>query len=358
MMAAPHPGRLPWIDTLKALGVIMVIGGHTVGVPPLVLQVVFACHIPLFFWISGLVGTGKVTTMPLGAFLVDRGRRRLIPYFVFAVLSYLLWLLFLRHFGTRQAAQVPLLIPLVGILYGSDVHNFLAPNVVLWFFPCLFVTELYFYFLARIRSRLLLGVALGLCALCGFLAPALLPWRLPWGIDLALTAVVFYGAGYLTRDALPAVALRGCWRGLGLLLSLGLYLSLSLYNRPVAFIIGNYGDSGAAFYGAAAAGIVFWALVAQALQGSRLLQVVGQHTLVLFALHLLVFPILTGFCRYVVGLPADFREQSVIFPLLYTIFAIAVLLPVSFFLGQALPAAAGQIQGKAAGVLGPGQGGV
>ncbi|MGQ9919927.1 MAG: acyltransferase family protein [Desulfobacca sp.] len=345
-MASPHPARLPWLDTLKAIGVILVIAGHTVGLPPLVLQVIFACHIPLFFWISGIVGTSKVTTMPLTAFILDRSRRRLIPYVLFALLSYLLWVLFLRHVGTRQAAQVPPLIPLLGILYGSDVHDFLAPNVVLWFFPCLFVTELYFSVLARIRSHLLLGLALVPCAILGFLAPIFLPWRLPWGIDLACTTLVFYGAGYLTRDALPRLSLRDPWWGVGLVVSLAIYVALSLYNQPVAIIIGNYGDSFFAFYGAAAAGIVFWSIVAQRLQSSRLLQMIGQHTLVLFALHLLVFPGLTGFCRYVLGLPADFREQSIFFPLLYTVFAIAVLLPVSVWLNRYFPLVVGKNRAK------------
>lgn len=333
--------RLPWIDTLKAIGVTLVILGHTVGVPPLVLQVIFASHIPLFFWMSGLVGTGQVQVLPFGAYLRERARRRLVPYLAFAFVSYLLWVLLLRHVGTRQAL-IPWYIPLVGILYGSDTHDFLAPNVVLWFFPCLLVTELCFYFLVRLPSRLALGAALALSSIVGFVVPPLLPGRPPWGLELAPTAVVFYGLGYLCRPYLASFSLTGGRRWLALMGSLIIYLAAAFYNQPVAFIIGNYGGSYGAFYVAALAGILFWALWAQVLQRVRLLQVIGQQTMVLFSLHLLVFPGFTGFFRYVLSLPPDFREQSWLYAVLYTVLALALLTPVSLWLGKHCPLLLGQ----------------
>jgi|GEM_PF-1177363 len=343
-MSPPVTGRLPWIDTLKAIGVTLVILGHTVGVPALVLQVIFASHIPLFFWMSGLVGTGRVKVLPWRVYLRDRLRRRLVPYLAFALISYLFWVLLLRHVGTRQQAMIPWYIPLVGILYGSDTYDFLAPNVVLWFFPCLFVTEVFFYFLAKLPSRLFLALALVLSSILGFIAPALLPWRPPWGLDLALTAVVFYGVGYLCRSALSDLSFAGSQRWLLLLASLSLYLVCALSNGPVAILIGNYGGNYGAFYGAAFAGMLFWSLLAQILQQSRLLQLIGQQTLVLFSWHLLIFPVFTGFFRYVLRLPADFREQSVCYALLYTVLAIAILTPVSLWLGKHCPILLGQEQ--------------
>lgn len=341
-MSPGDTNRLPWIDTLKAIGVTLVILGHTVGVPPLVLQVIFASHIPLFFWMSGLVGTGKVRLLPFRDYLRERAHRRLLPYLAVAMGSYLLWVLLLRHFGTRQAAAIPWYIPLVGILYGSDTRDFLAPNVVLWFFPCLLVTEIFFYFLARLPSRLALGGALMVSSLLGFVAPTFLPWRLPWGLELALTAVVFYGIGYLCQPYLVSFHLSTGKRWLLLLSSLILYVAGALYNRPVAFIIGNYGGNYGAFYVAAFAGILFWSLWAQILQRSRLLQVIGQQTLVLFSLHLLVFPLFTGFFLSVLRLPPNFREQSVLYAVLYTILAIALLTPVSLWLGKHCPLLLGQ----------------
>lgn len=341
-MSPPGTGRLPWIDTLKAIGVTLVILGHTVGVPPLALQVIFASHIPLFFWMSGLVGTDKVRELPWWLYLRDRARRRLIPYLAFAIASYLLWVMLLRYVGTRQAATIPWYIPLLGILYGSDTRDFLAPNVVLWFFPCLFVTELFFACLVRLPSRLILGLALVVSSLLGFVAPALLPWRLPWGLELALTAVVFYGVGYLCRPYLSSLSLSGSKRWLALLVSLLIYVAGAWYNRPVAFIIGNYGGNYGAFYVAAFAGIMFWSLGAQILQGVRLLQVIGQQTLVLFSLHLLVFPVFTGFFLYGLGLPPDFREQSALYAVLYTVLALAVLTPVSLWLSKHCPILVGQ----------------
>jgi acyltransferase len=336
--------RITWIDTLKGIGVTLVILGHTVGVPQSVLQLIFACHIPLFFWMSGLVGTGKVTAMPTWPYLLDRMQRRLIPYLGFALISYLAWALFLRFVGTRQTEQLALYIPLVGILYGSSVKGYLAPNVVLWFFPCLFVTEILFYFLVKIRSAKLLVIALLICSGLGYYYTANFSFRFPWGADIALTAVVFYGVGYLSRQYLRGRTVSWAIFGGALCFSLVMYVTFAFYNTPVAMIIGNYGDNYAAFYLAAFTGIGFWAMGANLLSSFRVLRIVGQHTLVLFSLHLLVFPFITAFFLYVWRLPADFREQSVIYAIIYTIISIIVLIPASLFLEKYFPWLVGKVK--------------
>jgi acyltransferase len=341
-MAIKSADRIPWIDTLKAIGVTLVILGHTVGVPPLILQLIFSFHIPLFFWMSGLVGTGKVNSMSMWHYVQDRARRRLIPYFAFALVSYLLWVFFLRFLGTRQAAPIPPYVPLLGIFYGSNVNDYLAPNVVLWFFPCLFTTEILFYCLLKIRSIRLLVMALLSCSLLGYFYTAHFSFRFPWGADIALTAVIFYSAGYWSRQFLSHRILSMPIFVIMLFSSLPLYIICSLYNTPVAMIIGNYGDNYYLFYLAAFAGIVFWTTCASFMGGISFLRLIGQQTLVLFSLHLLVFPFITGFFLYILKLTRNFREQSVAYAILYTGISIAVLIPISFLLEKHFPALLGK----------------
>jgi acyltransferase len=342
-IGSPPSNRILWIDTLKGIGVTFVVIGHTVGVSPLVLKLIFSFHIPLFFWMSGLVSTGKVRTMSVWSVVKDRARRRLIPYLGFALISYLLWVSFLRFYGTRQVAgHIGLWIPLVGIFYGANVHDFLAPNVVLWFFPCLFTAEVFFAFFVRINSRLGLLSALMVSSVFGYLYTSHFAFRFPWGADVALTAVVFYGFGYLARPYILKQPPSRKFFGAALLVCFTIYVAFSLLNTDVAIIIGNYGDNYFFFYAAALAGIVSWALVSDLISGNRILNLVGRHTLVIFSLHLLVFPFITAFFLYALKMPPGFREQSVVYAIVYTVVSIAVLVPVSILIGKFFPTMLGK----------------
>lgn len=340
-------GRIIWIDTLKGIGVTFVVLGHTVGVSPLILQLIFSFHIPLFFWMSGVVSTGKVRDMPIWEIVQDRARRRLIPYLGFALVSYLLWVSCLRFYGTRQeAVHIGLWVPLAGIFYGSNVHDFLAPNVVLWFFPCLFSTEVLFALLVRINSRRGLLAGLLVCSMLGYLYTSHFAFRFPWGVDIALTAVVFYGFGYLARPYILKQPPSRRFFGVVLVLCLITYVAFSLLNTPVAIIIGNYGDNYFFFYAAALAGIIFWALVSAFVSGDRVLNLVGRHTMVIFSLHLLVFPFITAFFLYVLKMPQGFREQSIVYALIYTMVSMAILVPVSLLIERFFPFMLGKLPAR------------
>ena len=69
-------------------------------------------------------------------------------------------------------------------------------NPPLWFLTCLFVTELLFYWLAKryYWQPGKLMVWLTAAGIIGYLYSVYVLFRLFWNADIALTAVVFYGA--------------------------------------------------------------------------------------------------------------------------------------------------------------------
>ena len=46
--------RIPMIDVAKGIGIILVVIGHT-NLPTLVMNLIYAFHVPLFFVLSGMV---------------------------------------------------------------------------------------------------------------------------------------------------------------------------------------------------------------------------------------------------------------------------------------------------------------
>lgn len=335
--------RISWLDNLKAVAIFFVVLEHTIGLPQTWYRLIFAFHMPIFFWMSGLLLNEQTLHLPFSRFVRTRAVKLLIPYLFFALLSYTAWLFLFRHFGTQADLDISPVRSLLGIVYGNGIQNWMPWNTALWFFLCLFVTEIIFYCLARLRSQRVLAGVLGLLAVIGYIDTWLNPptgFRLPWNMDIALTTVVFYGMGYLSRKWIFRLALRPAKAILWALPLVVLYTLSALFNSKVALVAGVYGNF-ILFYTAAFSGIAFWILASHSMPNWRILQRIGANTLTIFASHLLLFPLLTGVMVYAFGLPAELKRDSILVSLAFTLVSIALLLPVAEWLNRHLPLVVG-----------------
>lgn len=185
--------RFDYIDYAKGLGMLCVIWGH-IMYAGLSARVVYAFHIPLFFFLSGMVFSkdrydGVIT------FLKRRVSSLLIPYAIFSVLTWAFWVFFLRisHQPMDECWK-----PLLETLLARGSEGYLVHNVPLWFVPCLFVVELLYFFMRNCSVAVRVALSL-LFALAGCLMVRG-EWSydfttLPWSIDVALMAIPFYALG-------------------------------------------------------------------------------------------------------------------------------------------------------------------
>lgn len=186
-----------WINSLRAVGIVLVVLGHTLGINEGVEKFIYSFHMPLFFFISGLVLTSTQLSKTWPDAVLHYGRRLLMPYLLFSLLTYLPWVLFSRHYGADAALDLEIWRPLLGTIYGIGVDGWLQHNAMLWFFPCLFVVHLLFRVVYRLWFLPLWGryLVIALLAGLGFLLPSILPMRMPWGFEIALIALPFYALG-------------------------------------------------------------------------------------------------------------------------------------------------------------------
>ena len=185
-------GRVQWIDGCKGMAILLVILGHTMRTD-LSLVYIYGFHMPLFFFLSGLVCNEKKYTW--GAFLKSRFNTLVIPYIAFYLLTWLYWLFVERGF---RPLGMEWWQPLVGMAYGAQWHKYMSHNGILWFLPCLFVTEVLFFAVKRqpkIWIQLLVVVML---AGVGFLFKT----NLPWCVNIAFVALQFFFVGNLLRAKL------------------------------------------------------------------------------------------------------------------------------------------------------------
>lgn len=219
--------RQSWVDSAKAIGIVLVVYGHVARgavdaganhVPAsfgLVDSVIYSFHMPLFFCLAGLFAAASYERRGAGGMIVEKLLTVGVPYVVWSLVQGLLevWAGDLTNGSTGY----------------RDVFALLwAPRSQFWFLYALFLCFglyvaarllfarhgaivlatlallLYFQYDAIYGARILPALARSLVYFCfGVLCAALLRRRLPTGAGpLAVAAGVFIAAQYLFHGVL------------------------------------------------------------------------------------------------------------------------------------------------------------
>jgi acyltransferase len=274
--------RLDWVDTAKGMGIILVVMQHTALDYNRVGTFINSFHMPLFFFLSGFFFMpGKYSGFR--SFASKKAGSLLLPYFIFAALSYGYFLLRYSFGSAGYYKDLNLYQELAGILYSAGTREWMDFNLPLWFLTCLFVTEIMFYGMKRLfQSKIRLAGALAVCSLIGYADGLWNPYKLPWGIDVAFTAAAFFGAGHLLRDAVAVLIAKPIWfRLLAAAVMLGVNIGCTL--EPVNLNMkrhGLYYD----FYLSAFAGVAACLLLASVIRWGPLTYL-GRNALLIMACH-------------------------------------------------------------------------
>ena len=330
--------RIGWIDTLRGFAIIFVVLGHaTRGSGSEFERYVYSIHLPLFFFLSGLLQREALLAGPFSLYAGKFFRSLLVPYFTFGFLTYFLWMSKqLSLLGPHPATAEYLLMPLAGMAYGvHGAHGFLAHNGALWFLPCLFTMHLLF-FLIRRQSAGWLGLAgwTVLSSSLGFLLARITPLSAPWGLDLAMMNLPFFAIGYLLQGRL----LRGgrhdffSWT---LLLLLPIHFLLQRANSQVDLNLVAYGDVHL-FFLAAITGILGWIPIAQVTSRLTILAFLGRNSIIVFTLNsLLMFLISVVFLR--LGFDEILGRDSLFGEIARGVAVLAVALPTIYMVNRWAP---------------------
>lgn len=288
--------RITWIDVARGLGIIIVIYSHTLSTDSL-RYLFYSFHMPLFFFLSGIIFHHK-RHEHFWPMVKKNIRTILLPYFLFAIISYLLWYFTLT---SSQPSFSEVINHLKGILYGNNGENILFYNGVLWFLPALFVTKVLFssFTLLSVRKRFLL-LLLFFFSIIGYLFSLFFPQEhLIFGLETALTAVVFFGFGFIWNTQAEklnkffkkhAYALFPVFALITLIVSTIHYIMTGYQIDMRLNNLGNY----FLFYTASISGILSTVALSKAMWTNKVLEYIGRKSLILFVWHLLVFSYLNA----------------------------------------------------------------
>ncbi len=312
--------RLCWVDNARAIGIILVVYGHT-QCGSFAKELIYSFHMPLFFFLSGYLLKDSDLRVNFFSFLINNLRRLMIPYFAFWSLSYLLWLPTRTMRSEAFHSSVSFMQPVLGLFYGIEENLFV--NYALWFFPCLFVTRLVFWWLhGRLNSKFWI-LWITLAPILGIFIHMSLPWRLPWSLDSALVALIFFGHGYnIGRAGIldkerpwPALA------GIAIICSSWLVFVADI-NGQVAMDQMIFGKSALLFFITAAIGIAMMVSMAKLIPHTSVGRWLSENTIIIFSYHKLAFNVFAGIGVVFFGLQIEFKD-SAFFGFLFT--AVALL---------------------------------
>jgi len=325
--------RIEWLDIAKGIGIIFVIFAHVLTISPALLNYIYSFHMPLFFFVSGyLFSDTKYKT--LKSFAKKKVQTLIVPYFIFSIVSFLYWALIQTKMG--DDIQHPnFLKTFIGMFYSNPDNYSMSFNVALWFLTCLFSTEMIFFMLKRrIENRFHLIISLVIFSIIGYLYSLYVPFNMPWSIDIAFTAIVFYGTGYLFKSINNNDDFLNKFSKVPiLLLIMPINYLLSQMNLEID-MASNELHNYFLFYSGAFLGIFSWISVSYMIKDSKTLSYIGKNSLIIFGLHLKV--------------PADFMDHKLLeinarmvngnlYGIINTVITLLFLIPVIWFINRFFP---------------------
>ena len=188
--------RIEWIDICKTIGIIWVIMGHVI-VPKSLDVWIHSFHMPLFFILSGLC-FNEIKHTKISEFFVSRFKTLIIPYIIFSIILYYVWIMVLQISNYEPIRNFNNLMTCM-IKPATTTSCYGAVN---WFLPSLFIVEIVFFIICKVskKSKKIIGVVLFLIFIVAYLYPKFISYRIPFAIDSSIMGLFFYGLGWLFKS--------------------------------------------------------------------------------------------------------------------------------------------------------------
>ena len=201
--------RISWIDRWRGFLIISIVMFHVVGIGiasgdgcivqalEKIKTLISTYHVVSFFVIAAILLPDA--NIPFGSFLAKKAKRLLIPYFVFGVAMVVVFHLSTRFIGgleyySNLNNEVEWYTPLLALVHGGGWPDGVGNRVIgpLWFLPCFFSAQVFFYFIAKVCDTSLKWFSAAVLVLVLRLFSVHLAYGVnPFGIEMAMLYLVF-----------------------------------------------------------------------------------------------------------------------------------------------------------------------
>lgn len=274
--------RLEWVDIAKAIAIILMVVGHEVNNLN-VHTLIFSFHMPLFFILSGYTSS-RINNWQK---FLRKAKKSFTHVWLLALLMVVLLgienLFFLKGFNFSDFYQSVIR----GVFWGSNIPAIGLMSVgVMWFLFVFFWAKLLFNVLQVFLPDLTIGIVLFITSGASYLLCNNFKHYLPQALDIVPFAALFMWCGSVAKQIIMkkqgvfwmkwVVGIAVIYWFLCIVLHLNIEMSIRHYPLFVVTIL------------EAAAGTLLVCLLSKwvaLFHFTRILQIVGQHTLAIMCIH-------------------------------------------------------------------------
>lgn len=333
--------RINWLDRARGIAIILVIIGHA-NFPEEIRTIVYAFHMPLFFFLSGFLLLKKEENFNL--FFVKKVKSLIIPYvsynIILIIFYWLLWII-----SKSQDLYQNIFCKLIAIPMAIRIDDIYESR--LWFLPCLFISNVLICALFKLFNKSLVALfAAGLIfSLIGIgLNIKYDKLILPWSIDASLMICIFIIVAIIIREKnLLNIILKKKFVVLYFLLYiLFTYLNF-LYNnnKRIDIYEADYGNY-LYFYITSFTGIFIVLKIAYNIGTNKMLEFFGKNSLIIYVTHYIYLTFTFQIVKYI---PLIYNDTitKIISGLIVTLLCIIASIPTSKIINRFLPWSIGRI---------------
>lgn len=180
--------RYNWIDYAKGIGIFLMVFGHS-GFPIFIQKMIWAFHLPLFFFISGMM-FNREKYSSLHSLINRIWRTLVIPYMFFSIIIVCGYILINFNRG----------FPLTDNWGGIQLLTNGWGGIALWFVSTLIITQFLFWIISGVSSKLNFHISIWTIVLLVLSYMAhIYKIELPYKIENIGLSFVFYSVGYMSK---------------------------------------------------------------------------------------------------------------------------------------------------------------
>ncbi len=283
--------RIELLDFSRGCAMILVLLHHS-GVP--FGKYILTFHMALFFIISGYTEfvTNKASEESFGRYVWKKFKRVMIPYFVFEIINYVIFIVYCIAFNET----IPTFDALLSIITSVNLESYRGFCGRLWFLPCIFVCNIAFWFIVRSCKKIwgfgvVICVSFGISYLISYFD---LP-RLPMMLDTMFMALPFLLIGYIAGNAIKMLFYHPKKWGDIIILVTALTIFIVSYNNGAEMYMhkNEYGRYSATIIAALSGSLVFAVITKYFYMATQKIDCVknfvlwyGNNSLISFPMHL------------------------------------------------------------------------
>ena len=304
--------RLRYIDYAKGLGIIFIVIGHLMHSAEWLIDWVYSFHVPLFFLISGMMIGRK--DKKKGAFetIFKLVKSLIVPYIFFNMIGTSIpYIIGLKEF-TRVGFNQEILLFFIG-----------AGGSASWFLSSLFVAQVCFFFVGKIKNNYIRHIVSIIITVCGFILGNKIVFFI--SITRGMIGYSFLYIGYLiSKNMEIRKRTVGDWNFIVGLILLFVNVLTTIINPRVDmhhFIFGNI----LLYYIENISGILFILFFCKKIENLRIksLEYMGKNSIIIQCTHGLLGNIIIAFVIKEAGLFAETSNAIIVLllelPLIYII---------------------------------------